>query len=97
MKNWIIGTLSILLIGTNIFWLYVVIDEAVAHNYHQVSYQDLVKEENVYHKISTHFMKNLSHHEVEKLAYKLFSHDTIRKDSNSIYVDDFKLKSVENK
>ena len=72
MKNWLITILSLLLIATNIFWLLSAVETGYVLAYQEDSYRQLEDEKNIYQKISTSFLKNLSEDEVDALLSKLF-------------------------
>ena len=91
MKIWII-ILTILLIGSNIFWMYLVLDTSIAYTYQQNSYERLAKKETLYKRFATYYIDTLNKDELEKLAYKLFDKSDISKRSNALYIYYLKVK-----
>lgn len=94
MKNWIIATLVLLLLSSNGFLLFLIVDEAVTHNYHLVSYKRLEDKEEVYKKLSNHYLKKLSFKEKEVLLYKLFDKSDILKKENILVVGGVRFKRL---
>jgi len=91
MKIWII-ILTILLIISNIFWMYIMLDVGITSSAEEVSYDYLEKRENLYKRFATSYIDTLSNSETEKLAYKLFDKNDIFKKSNELYIYTVKVK-----
>ena len=91
MKIWII-ILTILLIGSNIFWMYTIVDEGITYTYHKSSYERLEKRESIYKLFAMTYIDTLSKSETEKLAYELFDKSDILKKSNNLYIYNIKIK-----
>ena len=72
MSKWIITILTVLLIGTNGFWLYSFVDRMVTEKYRQQEEYESENRIKALTKLNNHFVNGMRKEELAKILRQLF-------------------------
>lgn len=95
MSKWIITILTVLLIGTNCFWVYTFIDRMVTEKYRQQEEYENENRIKALTKLNNHFVDGMRKEELTRILKQLFPEtEPFEKDGslNTLWLS-FKVKS----
>lgn len=95
MSKWVITILTVLLIGTNCFWLYSFIDRMVTEKYRQQEEYERENRLKALTKMNNHFVNGMQKEDLAKILKQLFPETEPFEKEGYLHTDwlSYKIKS----
>jgi len=87
----------IILIATNLFWLYESIDQSVTHDYTMQGYKYLKEDINLMRELMTDFSEHESKDRMVKIVKDKYSGHIVKEEEGILFIDRIGLKFEGNK